>query len=216
MGGPIYEDGPYYRALLLSIREANPAVSEEAFWEAFDECRRDQQGPFTRRLVTRFAPDADYEHVVERGRELWEYPPETLLPDVRETLERLSGRYRLGILANQERWIRDVLARDGLDGYFEIWAVSAEAGAEKPDPRIFRHALVEAATPPERCVMVGDRLDNDIIPAKAERMRGIWLLRGEAPNEPTREQLAQADAAIRTLEELPEALEGLEAPIPSA
>lgn len=215
MGGPIYEDGPYYRALFRAIREANPEVAEDAFWLAFDECRRDQRGPFTRRLVTQFAPAADSAAVVERGRELWEYPPETLQPDAVEALQRLHGRYRLGILANQERWIRDVLARDGLDGYLEIWAVSAEVGVEKPDPRIFQHALAEAGAAPERCVMVGDRLDNDILPAKAEGMAGIWLLRGEAPNEPTPDQLARADAAIRSLDELPAAVEGLEASTPS-
>jgi putative hydrolase of the HAD superfamily len=35
-------------------------------------------------------------------------------------------------------------------------------------------------------------------------------LRGEAPDAPTPEQLAEADAAIRDLTELPSALEALE------
>ncbi len=57
--------------------------------------------------------------------------------------------------------------------------------------------------------MVGDRLDNDIAPAAAQGMRGVWLLRGEAPDDPTPEQLSRADVAVRTLLELPEALERL-------
>ncbi|HSL11428.1 MAG TPA: HAD hydrolase-like protein, partial [Actinomycetota bacterium] len=57
--------------------------------------------------------------------------------------------------------------------------------------------------------MVGDRLDYDIRPAKAAGMRSIWLLRGEAPDDPTPAQLAEPDAAIGDLRELPAALGAL-------
>jgi putative hydrolase of the HAD superfamily len=124
-------------------------------------------------------------------------------------LEALRSRYRLGVLANQERWIRDVMARDGIDRFFDVWAVSAEVGADKPDPALFRHALTKAGAAPERCAMVGDRLDNDILPARELGMRTVWLLRGEAPDDPTPEQLAGPDASVRSLGELPEALDQL-------
>lgn len=206
VGGPLYGDRPYYEGLLAAIKEVRPDADEDVFWAEFRACRRDQRGPFTRRLVGRFFPEDRYEEVVARGRELWTYPPEALQPDVREALEALHGAYRLGILANQERWIRKTMARDGIAGYFDLWAVSAEVGAEKPDPAIFANALAQARVPPERCAMVGDRLDNDVVPAKEQGLRGVWLLRGEAPDDPTLDQLEHADAAIRSLLELPTAL----------
>lgn len=209
VGGPLYEDGPYYRALWRAIREARPDADEDEYWAEFRACRDSQRGPFTTRLVRRFVDEPDVERVVLRGKELWEYPPSTLQPDAKRAVEALSGTYRLGVLANQERWIRDVLARDGLAPFFDVWAVSAEVGAEKPDERIFRAALEAAGAPADRCAMVGDRLDNDIEPAKRLGMRGIWLLRGEAPDEPSEDQLSRADLAIRTLDDLPEALRSL-------
>jgi HAD superfamily hydrolase (TIGR01549 family) len=209
VGGPIYGDRPYYEALLAAIKEVRPQADEDAFWAEFQAARADQRGPFTRRLSLLFVGEDRLEDVVDRGRELWHYRPEDLQPDVRPALETLSRSYRLGVLANQERWVREVLARDGLDGFFDVWAVSAEVGSEKPAPAIFEHALAEAGSPPERCVMVGDRLDNDIVAARRHGLRAIWLLRGEAPDHPNREQLAQADAAIRSLQELPEALASL-------
>ena len=209
VGGPLYGDRPYYEGLLAGIKEVRPDVDEDEFWAEFQACRRDQGGPFTQRLVGRFVDHADAERAIERGKAEWSYPPDSLQPDAREALGSLRGRYRLGVLANQELWIRETLARDGLDGFFEIWAISAEVGADKPDARIFRHALGEAGVPADRCVMVGDRLDNDIAAAKSQGMLAIWLLRGEAPDEPTAEQLAVADAAIRTLAELPDALRSL-------
>jgi putative hydrolase of the HAD superfamily len=42
-------------------------------------------------------------------------------------------------------------------------------------------------------------------------MRAIWMLRGEAPDRPTPEQLAEADGSVRTLAELPAELERLSA-----
>ncbi len=57
--------------------------------------------------------------------------------------------------------------------------------------------------------MIGDRLDYDMRPAAQVGMRTIWMLRGEAPDEPTPEQLAETDAAIRNLVELPSELERL-------
>ena len=101
------------------------------------------------------------------------------------------------------------IRRDGLDGYFEVWGVSDDVGLEKPDPGLFAHVLLEAGVEPPRSVMIGDRLDYDVRPAKAAGMRAIWLLRGEAPDDPTPAQLAEADAAIGGLDELPAALESL-------
>jgi FMN phosphatase YigB (HAD superfamily) len=89
------------------------------------------------------------------------------------------------------------------------WAVSEDLGLDKPVPRIFAHALEVAGADRSRSFMAGDRLDYDIQPAKSVGMRTIWVLRGEAPAEPTEEQLAIPDASVRSLDELPPALERL-------
>jgi putative hydrolase of the HAD superfamily len=51
--------------------------------------------------------------------------------------------------------------------------------------------------------MLGDRLDYDVRPAKAAGMHAVWVLRGEAPDAPTPVQLAQADASVDDLGEVP-------------
>jgi HAD superfamily hydrolase (TIGR01662 family) len=206
VGGPLYGDRPYYEALLAAIRELRPDADDGAFWAEFEACRADQRGPFTKRLSLLFVDENDHPKVVERARELWTYPPGSLQPDVHPALEALAAEYRLGVLANQEPWIRDTMARDGIDRFFDVWAVSGELGVEKPDPGIFEHALREAGAPAGRCAMVGDRLDNDVLAAKRHGMRGVWMLRGEAPPTPTEEQLARVDASVHTLDELPAAL----------
>ena len=48
----------------------------------------------------------------------------------------------------------------------------------KPDRRLFTIACAQAGVAPQEAVMIGDRLDNDIAPAKAVEMRTIWIRQG--------------------------------------
>jgi len=113
------------------------------------------------------------------------------------------------VLANQPSSVRSALERDGIARFFEMWGVSEDLGLSKPDPRLFEHALSAAGSVPGRTAMVGDRLDYDMVPAGEAGIRTVWLLRGEAPDEPSEEQLRIPDAVIGDLYELPGALETL-------
>jgi len=175
------------------------------------EARAAQAGSFRRLLARRFiGPDADLAALEAEASRHWAYPPDALHDDVRPCLAALAGRYRVGIIANQPSAVKDVIRRDGLAGYFETWGVSDDVGLEKPDPALFTHVLRAAGVDAARSAMVGDRLDYDVRPAKMAGMRAVWVLRGEAPDDPTPAQLAEADVAIHDLTELPSALEALE------
>jgi putative hydrolase of the HAD superfamily len=210
IGGVMYRDEGYRDALRRALRELGGTFSDDEFEAEYDACRAAQSGSFRARLTRRFlGPGADVAEVERHAERWWRYAEEDLEPDVVPTLERLQARYRLGIIANQPSVVRQAMARDGLDRFFDVWAVSADVGFDKPDPRLFAHAVAEAGVEPEAAAMVGDRLDYDVRPAREAGMRAVWMLRGEAPEEPTAEQLAEADAAIRRLDELPDALEAM-------
>jgi len=210
VGGPVYSDEPYRLAVREALRELGARFTDEEYDAEYEGCRRAQRGSFRTRLARRFlGPDADVDEVTRRAARHWRNEPEALYPDVRPALEALRPRYRLGLIANQQSTVREALERDGLAGFFEVWAVSEDLGVEKPDPEIFGRALELADASADRSVMVGDRLDYDVEPARAAGMRTIWVLRGEAPSEPTPEQLAIPDAAVRSLAGLPAAVEAL-------
>ncbi|MDR3148958.1 MAG: HAD-IA family hydrolase [Oscillospiraceae bacterium] len=103
-----------------------------------------------------------------------EYP----YPDALGLLEFLYPQYRLGIIANQSAGARQHLGRWNLDKYFDVIIASSEVGIAKPDLRIFQTALSQANCNPENAVMIGDRLDNDIYPAKQLGMKTIWVRQG--------------------------------------
>lgn len=92
-----------------------------------------------------------------------------------ELLGRLRERYRLGVIANQTPECRASLRRRGLLEYFDVVAISEELDLHKPDPKLFQWAIEQSGADPARSVMVGDRLDNDVAPARSVGMKTIWL-----------------------------------------
>jgi len=209
VGGVLYEDRWYFIAIREALRDLGAEFTDEEYAAEYDACRRAQAGSFRRRLAARFLPGLDPAEVTVQAAKRWHYPPEALLPDARPCLETLARTYRLGVIANQQSWIRDAMRRDGVADFIEIWTVSEDVGIDKPDRRLFDHAIGEAGVDATRTVMCGDRLDYDVRPAKDAGMRTVWVLRGEAPTDPTPEQLSEPDAHVRSLDELPPTLERL-------
>ncbi len=98
-----------------------------------------------------------------------------LIPGAAEVVERLSSRFQLGLIANQGPECRTRLSALGLLDRFHVVAFSEEQGVWKPDPRLFLHALKLAGARPAECLMVGDRLDNDHMPASSVGMATCWI-----------------------------------------
>ena len=204
IGGVMYDDSVYARSWRKALRESGAEFTDEEFDEEYAAARAAQSESFRRRLTKRFlGSDDDLAAVEARAARYWAYPPDALYPDVVPCLEALQGEFRLGVIANQPTSVRAAMDRDGLSRFFEVWGVSDDLGLQKPDPKLFSHVLYTAGVSPARTVMIGDRLDYDVRPARTAGMRAIWMLRGEAPDEPTAAQLAEADGWARDLTEIP-------------
>lgn len=81
----------------------------------------------------------------------------------------LYEKYKLGIITNQVAGTQERIDNWGIGKFFDVVVASAETGCAKPDLKIFSMALDKAGCEPADAVMVGDRLDNDIIPASSDR-----------------------------------------------
>ena len=109
----------------------------------------------------------------------WRKDLEKLYPDTEKVLKCLFERgYKLGIIANQSLGSEKRLEEWGIRKYFNVVIASAEEGVAKPDREIFLRALNRADCKPENAVMVGDRLDNDIVPANEIGMKTVWIKQG--------------------------------------
>ena len=114
----------------------------------------------------------------------------------------LSERYKIGIIANQNPGSKERLNKLGLLKYIDLVIASAEEGVEKPDLRIFQLALERANCKPEEAVMVGDRIDNDMIPAKKIGMKTAWIKQGFGGLSEQMTEAQQPDYSVDSLKEL--------------
>lgn len=128
-----------------------------------------------------------------------------LFPDTVSCLEALRPRYRLGLLSNGSRLPEKV----GLDGYFESVVFAQDHRVAKPDKGIFEIVERELGVAPSRCVLVGDHPINDVLGAKRAGWSAVWIDRhgGGSFGQGLVQTDVEPDAVVRSLSELPEALE---------
>ncbi|MYS13709.1 HAD family hydrolase [Streptomyces sp. SID4982] len=99
-------------------------------------------------------------------------------PDVRDTLAtlRADGLW-LGIAGNQDehaaRILRELFATD-----VDLIGTSADWGVSKPDPAFFARLTAMVPAEPDEILYVGDRLDNDLRPARRAGMHTALIHRG--------------------------------------
>ena len=205
VGGPIYDDANFVAAVLTALdeiateRRLGP-VDRDEFDRIYRAHRARQSGSLRTALAAGLLGDAGLRgELHDRTRPHWVHPPGTLYPDAADLFRDLHGHVTTGVLANQEASVVDALSRDGLAPFIDIWGVSAVVGHEKPSPEFFAWALDAAGVTAEHSVHIGNRLDTDVRPAKALGMGTVWVTRGEAPEDPTAQQLAEADLSVPDL-----------------
>jgi HAD superfamily phosphatase (TIGR01668 family) len=131
------------------------------------------------------------------------------VPDLENTLDSLQQRgLRLGLLSNaaDEANVQRLIDKVGIRSYFAPILISASTGLRKPAPDPFLRILKQWQHEPEQVVMVGDRLDQDILGAQRVGMHQIWLRSFAEPDQPdgikpekTADSLAQIPSLIDEL-----------------
>ncbi|KWX02891.1 HAD family hydrolase [Carbonactinospora thermoautotrophica] len=138
------------------------------------------QGRDYREVFQRFRPGFDLRQERERRAAVGQpesFGEENLYPDARPCLKALRDQGLLvGLAGNQTARAETILR--SLDLPVDVIATSDGWGVEKPEPGFFQRIVSETACPPDQILYVGDRLDNDIRPARQAGMRTAFIKRG--------------------------------------
>ena len=134
--------------------------------------------------------------------------PHDLYEDAASSLEALKSRgYFIGIVGNQPATAEAMLRESGLAADFI--ATSEAWGVSKPDPTFFVKVIEAAGIDPHHIAYVGDRVDNDVLPARAAGLWPVLIRRGPwGRAQWAWPEAAQAHLRIESLAELPELLRG--------
>ena len=219
--GTLYD---YDSANEASMKTLSAYASEQLGWEpGQEESRR-----MMRRLHEKMGDVAAchnrlirYQNILEEygmplhphAMKLYEMYWETLMdaaepsPGAEETMRELKKRgIRIGVGTDMTAWVQfRKLERLGLLGYVDFIVTSEEAGAEKPDERLFSLCAEKAKASPEECLFVGDSFKKDYRGALEAGMKALWFV---PPEKETAPDTPEKEAAER-IASLPEILERL-------
>ena len=144
-------------------------------------------------------PDEIADEVVRRMAERYrEHLP--LLPGAKEAVERLAGRWPLGLASSSNRPLIDLaLEVGGLAPLFSATVSSEEVERGKPAPDVYLEAMRQLGVEPARAAAVEDSRSG-IRSAHAAGMRVIAIPNAHYPPDP--ETLGLADSVLSSLDEL--------------
>jgi FMN phosphatase YigB (HAD superfamily) len=145
----------------------------------------------------------------EAGGWSYRFEPADFYADALPCLRNLRANgYKIGIAGNQPAQAEAALRDAGVSADFI--ASSESWGVEKPSPAFFIQVAEVAGRPIREIAYVGDRLDNDILPARKVSMAAIFIRRGPWGFIGVgRQEGHRASAIIESLDELPSVLAAL-------
>lgn len=108
-----------------------------------------------------------------------------LIDGARQLCETLAGIGEVGIITNGVASIQGRrIASSGLGHYISFTATSEACGFAKPDSRFFEYATKMARSfNKEQTIIVGDRLDADILGANRFGIESCWFNPGRLSND---------------------------------
>ena len=166
-------------------RERRPTLERQWWWRLVRS---------TFRAADSTAQFSDFEAYFERlwshyaGAAAWQ-----LAPGTRHALDALRARQvPMAVVSNFDHRLPNILEELGVIEYFQSITIPAEAGAAKPDRRIFDAALKGLGDPARRAIYVGDRAVEDVAGARSAGLLPIQV------------------RSLATLAELPTRIDALE------
>jgi putative hydrolase of the HAD superfamily len=101
-----------------------------------------------------------------------------VFPDVLPALDAMrAAGFRLGVVSNWGWTAPELLHLLELSSHFEVLAISARVGYQKPHPAIFRHALDLMSAAPQDAIHVGDDPGADVVGARRAGIEPVLIVR---------------------------------------
>ena len=136
-----------------TVKGSNISVSE--FYKLMDDCALKNLIPYDDAVIISGLNRAEWHSELEMPYEYSE-----------NVLSQLYGKYKIGVIANQPLGTQKRLEKYTKRQSCLSFVILCGGGVIKPDIRLFQKALEKAGCKGENAVMVGDRVDNDVAPAK--------------------------------------------------
>lgn len=217
VGGPIdleaAREAAFDRAIVIALEAEGVQLTDDALAAANAQAVASFAPSAYRAIIWSLTgrdasrANAAYARFLAESKDLPDIEPRQ---GIRDLLASLRERgLQLGLAANQPQDVIERLDAHGLGAFFDYREVSGTHGYRKPDVRLFLHACEDLGVDTGECIMVGDRIDNDIAPANALGMRTVLFRTGRHITQQPRSWEERPCAEVRSVPELSLAIGGL-------
>ncbi len=196
IGSTLVNEEKAYGALIANLSEQTNISFDELYRVIIEAYKNNLNG---------------FKYVVEKLNAIkpkWNANLEELYEDTIIVLEELHKKYKIGIIANQSLGLEKRLEKLGINKYIDLLVYSEKEGFYKPNLKLFEIALERSGCDPKDSFMIGDRIDNDIIPAKQLNMKTIWIKQGFGKYWNINNTLENPDIIVSDLKDLWKVLNG--------
>ncbi|MCK4263772.1 MAG: HAD family hydrolase [Candidatus Aminicenantes bacterium] len=180
---PGYSISVYYSDIEEAVKCFCPGVYQYVFWNALN---RDM--PLFDKLYATYLSEW-------KNRK----PPLKLTPGLESELRAISGDFNVGIAGQYGKELLDLLEQQSLLNCFTHRLTQDDFSTTKPDIRFYDQILKASGVEPQQCIMVGDRIDKDVIPAKLLGMKTILIRVGLHKNQQPRIPFEVPDADLENI-----------------
>ena len=177
---PDYSVHDYWSDAEEAIKCFCPSVPQYVFWKALN------------RDMSLF----DQLYVAYLGEFRQHRPPLRLTQGLESEIQAISDDLKLGIAGQYGKELLGVLEEHSILGRFTYRLTQDDLATTKPDLRFFESIVKRCGVDPRECIMVGDRIDKDVIPAKFLGMKTILIRTGLHKNQQPRIPFEVPDAEL--------------------
>jgi putative hydrolase of the HAD superfamily len=187
---PEYSISQYYSDAEEAVSSFCPSVYQYVFWKSL----RNDRSLFDR-LYASFVNE-------------WHKrkPKLRLTLGLENELKAICRNFKVGIAGQYGQELLELLEKQSILDCFTYRFTQDHFSTTKPDPRYFEQIIKKCGVEPQQCIMVGDRIDKDIIPAKQLGMRTILVRVGLHKNQQPRIPFEFPDAELDSVSGLAEAV----------
>ena len=190
---PEYSVNDYYAAVEEAVKCFCPSVYQYVFWKAV------KHDPIL------------FERLYGTFSEEWQQrrPPLKLSDKFEKELRLMCKDLQIGIAGQYGHELLELLELRSLSECFTHRMTQDQLSTTKPDLRYYQEIIKASGADPQQCVMVGDRIDKDVIPAKLMGMKTILIRVGLHKDQQARIPFEMPDLELNGVPGLAAALHKL-------
>jgi putative hydrolase of the HAD superfamily len=187
---PGYSVSAYYSDIEEAVRCFCPSVYQYVFWKVVENDRS---------LFDKLY--ASYLNEWQKRK-----PPLKLTSGFETEVKAISKNFKIGIAGQYGQELLRLLEERSILNCFTYCLTQDDFSVTKPDLRYYEQIVKACGVDPKQCIMVGDRIDKDVIPAKLLGMKTILVRVGLHKNQMPRIPFEVPDTELNGVYGLAEAV----------